>query len=68
MDKTLSVPDLEAFYDALAEGVGRATPARSELFLAKLALLLAREVADRPALERCIAAALRDLSADDDAR
>jgi hypothetical protein len=63
MDKTLSVPDLEAFYDALAEGIDQATPARTELFLAKLALLLAREVADRQALERCIAIALQDLAA-----
>jgi hypothetical protein len=61
MDKTLSVPDLEAFYDALAEGLDQATPARSELFLAKLALLLAREVGDPQALERCIGIALQDL-------
>ena len=61
MDKTLSVPDLEAFYDALAEGIDQATPVKSELFLAKLALLLAREVADRQALERCIEVALQDL-------
>jgi hypothetical protein len=58
---SLSTADLEQVYDALAEGIDRATPARSELFLVKLALLLARELGDRPGVERQIEAALRDL-------
>lgn len=61
MHKSLSMPDLEAFYDSLAEGIDQATPERSELFLAKLALLLAREVGDPQALDRCIGIALQDL-------
>lgn len=61
MERTLSLPDLEAIYDALAEGVDQATPEKAALFLTKLALLLARQVADREAIERSIGTALQDL-------
>ena len=60
-ERTLTVPQLENFYDALAEAVDLATPEKSELFLAKLALLLARQVGDPAALEGAIRTALHDL-------
>lgn len=56
-----STQDLEQVYDALAEGIDRAPEGRSELFLTKLCLLLARQLGDRAAVERQIEAALRDL-------
>ncbi len=59
--KTLSVPELENVYDALAIALDEAGPAQSELFLVKLALLNA-DALGRPALFRQhIEAALRDL-------
>lgn len=38
--------DVERVYEALAEGVDRAGAQNSELFLAKLALLLSHELGD----------------------
>ncbi len=38
--------DVEAIYAALAETIDRVTPEKSELFLAKLALLMAHELDD----------------------
>jgi hypothetical protein len=57
---SLPVDDLEALWEALARAVDAAGD-RSELFLAKLALLLADRLGDRAAAEAAIAAALRDL-------
>jgi len=58
--KRVGNADLEAFYDAIAEGLDAAGDKR-ELFLAKLALALANLVADRAAVEGAIQAALKDL-------
>lgn len=57
----IAVAELEKIYDALAEGIDAATPARSELFLTKLALLLANEIGKSELVGRCIGAALKDL-------
>ena len=38
--------DVETIYAALAETIDRVTPEKSELFLAKLALLMAHEIND----------------------
>lgn len=60
MTATLPLPDLEQVYDELAEAIDRAGDHR-ELFLAKLALLLANELGDRRRLAALIATALADL-------
>jgi hypothetical protein len=52
---------LEALWERLAEAVAAAGPERERLFLAKLALLLAREVGDAGRVMALIAAALADL-------
>ncbi len=52
---------LEALWERLAEAVTTAGPEREALFLAKLALLLGREIGDMPRIEALIATALRDL-------
>lgn len=57
----IRLSDLETFYDELAEHIDRATPEKAPLFLAKLALLLANEVADPTRLRRALESALRDL-------
>ncbi len=58
--KRLDNPQLEAAFDQLAEAIDAAGPQR-ELFLAKLALILANQLADPRQLAEAIAAALRDL-------
>jgi hypothetical protein len=57
----LTTADLELAYDALAESLDAAGPDKSELFLVKLALLLANQAGNRPQFEQHIATALRDL-------
>ena len=57
----LSLPDLEATYDRLAEAVDAAGPERSELMLAKLVLLLAQELGDADRVAILLKEALRDL-------
>jgi hypothetical protein len=52
---------LDAAWERLAEAVTAAGEGRERLFLAKLALLMAREIADPPRLEALVAEALRDL-------
>jgi hypothetical protein len=59
--QTLSVPDLEQVYDALATAIDAAGPGKSELFLVKLALLNANALGDVAAFEAQVAAALKDL-------
>lgn len=53
---------LDALWARLAEATAQAGPQR-ELFLAKLALLLARELDDPARVEAAIAVALQDLTA-----
>jgi hypothetical protein len=57
---TLPVDDLEALWERLARAVDAAGD-RGELFLAKLALLLAERLGDRAAVEAAITTALEDL-------
>lgn len=52
---------LEALWERLAEAVTAAGKERERLFLAKLALLLARELDDPARVEALIATALADL-------
>ena len=58
---TLSLNDLEQVYDRLADAVDRAPAGRSELMLAKLVLLLARELGDGARVISLIEAAEQDL-------
>ena len=60
MTAPLPLPDLERVYDDLAEAVDRAGD-RRELFLAKLALLLAHELGDADRLAALITTAQADL-------
>ena len=57
----LSLTDLEAVYDLLAEAIDRAPEGRSELMLTKLALLLAQELGDRERVTTLVGQALADL-------
>jgi hypothetical protein len=59
--KTLSVPDLEQVYDALATAIDTAGPGKSELFLVKLALLNANALGDAAMFQAQVDAALKDL-------
>ena len=52
---------LEALWEQLAEAITAAGPEREALFLAKLALLLGRELDDPPRLAASIRVALQDL-------
>jgi hypothetical protein len=52
---------LESLWERLAEAITAAGPEREALFLAKLALLLGREIGDPSRIEALIATALRDL-------
>ncbi len=58
---TLTLPGLEAVYDALATAIDQAGAEKAELFLVKLALLNAQALGDAEAFRRQIDAALRDL-------
>lgn len=58
---TPDTTDLEAIYDALAEGIDKAGDEKRDLFFAKLALLLAQEVNDRARVTAAIDTALLDL-------
>ncbi len=57
----LTIPQLEQVYDALAQAIDQAGPERTELFLTKLSLLLANEIADDARVQTLIESALRDL-------
>ncbi len=57
----IALRDLENFYDLLAESIDRATPQKAPLFLTKLALQLASEVADPVKLQQALDVAIRDL-------
>ncbi len=60
MDKEPTVAELEQVYDELASAIDQAGE-RSELFLTKLAMLLARETGHTARVTACIVAALDDL-------
>jgi len=57
----LSLTDLESTYDHLAEAIDAAGPARSELMLTKLVLLLAQELGDASRVSALIHSAAADL-------
>jgi hypothetical protein len=59
--QTLTLPGLEAVYDALALAIDEAGPDKAELFLVKLALLNAQALGEADRFRQQIAAALRDL-------
>jgi hypothetical protein len=60
-NKTLSVPELEQVYDALASAIDAVGPEKTELFLVKLALMQAQALADPAAFQSHVEAALKDL-------
>lgn len=55
--------DVELVYDALAQKIDTVGPEKSELFLAKLALLLSHEIGNPTRVIRLIDAASGDLGA-----
>lgn len=62
MSGPMTTEGLENFWEMLAEGIDRAGEAKAELFLAKLALLLGREVGDAARCRAAIETALEDLT------
>ena len=62
MERSLSIDDLEAVWECLAQAIDRAGPQNERLFLGKLALLLADAVADQPRIVGLIEAALENLT------
>lgn len=61
MEQRMGITEIERVYDLIAEGVDRAGPHKSELFLAKLSLALANLVGDSEAVANAVLAAGRDL-------
>ena len=61
---SLPTEELEILWERLAEAVTAVGPTREALFLAKLALLLGREVGNLARVKALIAVALEDLPAD----
>lgn len=59
---SLTTPDLEQVYDTLAQALDRATPAKAELFLVKLALLSAQALGDARQFATLTESALDDLA------
>jgi hypothetical protein len=59
--QALTIADLEQVYDALASAIDLVGPAKSELFLVKLALMNANALADPARVLQHIEAAVRDL-------
>ena len=58
---TLTVHDLEVVYDVLADALDKATAAKAELFLVKLALLSAQALGDAHTFTELTQSALQDL-------
>jgi hypothetical protein len=58
---TLSVPQLEAVYDQLAEAIDLVGLEHTELFLTKLCVLMANTLSDPALVDRLVQSALRDL-------
>ena len=61
IDKRMGIAEIERVYDLIADGVDRAGPDKSQLFLAKLSLALANLVGDTEAVANAVLAAGRDL-------
>ncbi|WP_066257422.1 hypothetical protein [Hydrogenophaga flava] len=59
--QTLTVPGLEQVYDQLATAIDAVDPAKTELFLVKLALMNANALADPALFQAHIDAAVKDL-------
>ena len=59
MKQTREFAELEQVYDLFAEAIDEAGPEQEALFLAKLALLLARQVPDVDCVREAVAVALR---------
>ncbi len=57
----LTLNELEAVYDALAEALNQVGTDKESLFLTKLALLLANQLGDQAQVEQAITTASRDL-------
>ena len=55
---SLSTEANERLYDALAEAIDRAGPEGEALFLTKLVLLLANQIADEASINRALVLAL----------
>ena len=61
IDSQLPFADLEEAYDLIARGIDQAGEASALLFLAKLALALASQVADAARVRAAVEASLKDL-------
>jgi hypothetical protein len=61
MRSDLEVDALESVWERIAQAIDSAGPAKAQLFLAKLSLLLAGAINDPEKVGAAIAAALRDL-------
>lgn len=59
--QTLTIPGLEQVYDQLATAIDTVDPAKTELFLVKLALMNANALADPTLFQAHIDAAIKDL-------
>jgi hypothetical protein len=56
--------DIEAVYEAIATQIDRVGPANAELYLAKLALLLANEIGNHQRALKCVTDAAASLTED----
>ena len=61
IEQRMGIADIERVYDLIAEGVDRAGPDKSKLFLAKLSLALGNLLGDSEAVANAVLAAGRDL-------
>ena len=59
--QTLTIPGLEQVYDQLATAIDAIDPAKTELFLVKLALMNANALADPTLFQAHIDAAIKHL-------
>ncbi|WP_219856433.1 DUF2783 domain-containing protein [Pseudomonas capeferrum] len=58
---TMTVHDLEVVYDVLADALDKASAAKAELFLVKLALLSAQALGSAQTFNELAQSALQDL-------
>jgi hypothetical protein len=61
IEKKMSTIEIEQLYDLIAEGIDKAGPDKTGLFLAKLSLALANLLGDSKAVADAVLAAGRDL-------